>query len=475
MKFVRINAGTFTMGHKGELPDHIKSAKEFSGGRDVWLPSNGDYDEGPKHKVTITKPFYIGVTEVTNEQYEQFDRLHIHLRGKKAFSIDGDEAVVFISWHEAKAFCDWLSKKEGLPYRLPTEAEWEYVCRAEKTTHYSTGDTLPQVFIKNPDNSWYPNPVRGRGSKEVVPLHVGKTPPNPWGLYDMHGNVEEWCHDWYGPYDKSHQIDPVGRVDGDFKVTRGGSHGTFPYYLRSANRLGTVPEDKSWFIGFRIVLGRMPRTKRLPMPPPHMQVPTSRSLISKDLAISSKSRWIPTARSITGIIIVPLSSNVLTVTSWPSGTPRLPSGDAKWPSPQAGFVGPKTNGSRPRSSGTLPTVTAVLWLCGPTTKTQSIISTRFRLLRRGARWLSLCELPSTAVSRGRRPGSSCLNMIHVTRLWNPYFKPKRDISYCPVMRLRAAEAAPLYTLAATAAEPGPMQAAPLPVSTGRLLNSRTAV
>jgi len=101
----------------------------------------------------------MGITEVTNAQFEQFHRLHLHIRGKKAFSIDHDEAVVFVSWNEAKAFCDWLSQKEGLPYRLPSEAEWEYACRAGAATHYSTGDTLPQVFIKNPDNSWYPNPV----------------------------------------------------------------------------------------------------------------------------------------------------------------------------------------------------------------------------------------------------------------------------------------------------------------------------
>jgi hypothetical protein len=83
----------------------------------------------------------------------------------------------------------------------------------------------------------------------------------------MHGNVEEWCHDWYGPYKAKHQIDPVGRVDSDFKVTRGGSHATFAYYLRSGNRIGTVPEDKSWLIGFRIVLGQMPQTKSLPRAP----------------------------------------------------------------------------------------------------------------------------------------------------------------------------------------------------------------
>jgi hypothetical protein len=175
---------------------------------------------------------------------------------------------VFVSWNEAKAFCDWLSRKEGLAYRLPTEAEWEYACRAGTTTHFWTGDALPDGFIKNPDNSWYPSPARGRGRAEVVGLHVGKTSPNRWGLCDMHGNVEEWCGDWYGPYEACEQTDPVGRVDSDFKVTRGGSHGTFPYYLRSANRLGTLPEDKSWFIGLRVVLGEMPGTRPLPSLPP---------------------------------------------------------------------------------------------------------------------------------------------------------------------------------------------------------------
>jgi formylglycine-generating enzyme required for sulfatase activity len=269
MKFIRIEPGTFIMGWDGsKLPEQITTATEFSGNRKVHIPENGDYDEPPTHKVTITKPFYMGVYEVTNREYEFFDPLHIYARGKKGFSIDHDEAVVFVNWHEAKAFCDWLSEKEGLAYRLPTEAEWEYTCRAGTTTQFSTGDVLPDEFIKNPDNSWYPSPVRGRGRQEVVPLHVGKTAPNPWGLYDMHGNVEEWCYDWYGRYEAGNQLDPVGRADGDFKVTRGGSHGTFAYYLRSANRLGTLPEDKSWFIGFRVVLGEMPDTDPLSLVPP---------------------------------------------------------------------------------------------------------------------------------------------------------------------------------------------------------------
>ena len=270
MKFLRLETGTFRMGYEGEapLPQAILGATEHSG-RDIHLDAHGqrgDFDEHPAHDVTISRPFYMGVYEVTNQQYEQFEALHLHLRGKRGFSIDNDEAVVFVSWREANAFCAWLSKKEGLPYRLPTEAEWEYACRAGTTTPYSTGSVLPAAYVKNPDNSWYPCPWRGRGREEVVPLHVGKTSPNPWGLHDLHGNVEEWCHDWYGPYSEAPQTDPVGRVDGDFKVSRGGSHGTVAYYLRSANRMGTLPEDKHFLIGFRVVLGELPDTPPLERP-----------------------------------------------------------------------------------------------------------------------------------------------------------------------------------------------------------------
>lgn len=286
LEFVRIEPGTFVMGHdeKSELPEEVLDAREFGDGQRIWLPRNGDYDEHPAHEVTISKSFYMGVTEVTNRQYEEFDRLHAHLRGKNGFSIDNDEAVVFVSWHEANAFCEWLSEKEGLPYRLPTESEWEYACLAGTTTPFWTGETLPEEFIKNPDNSWYPCLPRSRGREEVVVLHVGKTPPNPWGLYDVHGNVEEWCYDWYGPYEGGGQTDPVGRGDGDFKVTRGGSHGTVAYYLRSANRLGTLPEDRSWLIGFRVVLGDLPKTPPLPPPAKPLYQQNVKQAIPRDVA-----------------------------------------------------------------------------------------------------------------------------------------------------------------------------------------------
>ncbi len=266
MKFVRIEPGRFGMGSSdATLPPEVLAPETTER---VWLRENGDFDERPAHNVTISKPFYMAVHEVTNQQYEQFNQLHAHLRGKFGYSIDGDEAVVFVGWQEATEFCNWLSQRDGYPYRLPTEAEWEYACRAGTTTTFSTGETLPEEFVKNPSSSWYPVPQRSRGRAEVVPLNVGKTTPNAWGLYDMHGNVEEWCQDWYGAYQADDQIDPVGRSEGDFKVTRGGSHSTFPFYLRSSNRLGTLPDDKSWYIGFRVILGEMPATPTVPKDPP---------------------------------------------------------------------------------------------------------------------------------------------------------------------------------------------------------------
>ncbi len=118
----------------------------------------------------------------------------------------------------------------------------------------------------------------------MVSLTVGQTPSNPWGLFDVHGNLEEWCHDWYGPYEAGPQTDPVGRVDGDFKVTRGGSHATIVYFLRSGNRMGTVPEDRHWLIGFRVVLGELPETEPLPVPPPELHQQDVSQEVPPDIA-----------------------------------------------------------------------------------------------------------------------------------------------------------------------------------------------
>jgi sulfatase modifying factor 1 len=244
IKFVRVEPGKFQMGQlKLPLPYEILP---HTGGRGDRMDSliYGDFDEKPTHEVEITRPFYMGVFEVTNFQYELFDPQHKRLRGKMGYSSDDDEAVVYISWYEAKAFCQWLIETEGLPYRLPTEAEWEYACRAGTTTNYYCGDVLPAEFRK-----------RARD------LHVGITPANPWGLYDMHGNVEEWCSDWYGPYPSAAQVDPVGYGDGDFRVTRGGHGG--PYIMRSANRMGALAETRNWVTGFRVVIGEPAGTEPL--------------------------------------------------------------------------------------------------------------------------------------------------------------------------------------------------------------------
>ena len=250
MKMVRIEAGAFMMGQEREADG--KSITLTYGDRHFM---GGELDEQPVHKVVISKPLYMSATEVTNAQYEQFDPKHRSFRGKHGLSSEDDEAVVYVSWHQARAFCKWLSEKEKRPYRLPTEAEWEYACRAGTTTRFNTGNTLPQAYQKVQKHKSRPDKVSTR---------VGLTPPNAWGLHDMHGNVEEWCYDWYGPYEPGEQTDPVGRKAGLWKVVRGGSHNVYLKSLRSANRMSTLPEDKHWLIGFRIVQGELAATEPLP-------------------------------------------------------------------------------------------------------------------------------------------------------------------------------------------------------------------
>lgn len=238
MELVQIPAGKFLMG-------------QALG--DAWQ-KGGEWDEVPVHEVTLSNPFWMGVTEVTNEQYEQFDPGHKKQRGVNGFSKAANDPVLQVSYEDALAFCKWLSEKEGKPYRLPTEAEWEYACRAGTTTPYSTGETLPEEYHRNQANF---DDHKTSHSKPVL-LGVGRSPANPWGLHDMHGNAEEWCLDWYGPYPEGAVVDPVGRAEGISRVTRGGSHNTDVYYLRSANRMSALPTERNYLIGFRVVQAPMP-------------------------------------------------------------------------------------------------------------------------------------------------------------------------------------------------------------------------
>jgi formylglycine-generating enzyme required for sulfatase activity len=244
MKMVRLLPGKFLMGYsKTPLPRELTL--------DLPYREEGDYDERPYHYVTITNSFYMSELEVTNEHFEQFDRNHSALRGKLGFSKDDDEAVIFVSWYDANSFSRWLSNVENETYRLPSEAEWEYVARSGGDTYFSTGDSVPAEYQKCQTNSWYP----GRAPPCPIPkLTTGQSPANAFGVKDMVGNVEEWTLDWYDWYQADNATDPRGPSSGHFKVTRGGSHSTDLYYLRSANRLGTLPEDNSWYIGFRVVM-----------------------------------------------------------------------------------------------------------------------------------------------------------------------------------------------------------------------------
>ena len=250
MKLVTVPAGAFVMGEGAEPP---KTMAEYA---------KRDYDESPAHRVTISKPFLMGAHEVTNAQFEQFDPAHKKFRGQDGVSKADTEPVTFVTWTQAVAFCDWLSKKEGKPYRLPTEAEWEYACRAGTTTPFATGEkiTAAQANIgETPDG------------KPLLTAKVGNYPANPWGLHDMHGNVLEWCLDWHGPYEAGEQTDPVGRSAGYARIARGWCFqktektlGFASKYWRSSNRSGFLPGDANRLTGFRVVQAEMPATKPLP-------------------------------------------------------------------------------------------------------------------------------------------------------------------------------------------------------------------
>lgn len=298
MHLVRIEPGTFTMGQDGPpLIDYLGPKRMGEMHKDS---GRTDFDEKPAHQVTITPPFLMGVTEVTVAQYRQFEP-GFKTSDPKAKPAD-DDAVSGVTWERAVAFCAWLSKKEGKPYRLPTEAEWEYACRAGTTTLFSTGDTLPDGHQKwfgdeNYRGVYFPAGLMpreydwradGKSSATALKqgeilglihpeeetraggagsLRVAQKTPNAWGLHDMHGNVAEWCLDWHGPYEGGAQTDPLGRADGDCRVFRGGFHSSMIRFLRSANRGSWVPNSASERIGFRIVQGDLPKGKLLPVAP----------------------------------------------------------------------------------------------------------------------------------------------------------------------------------------------------------------
>lgn len=231
MAFVPVPADTFLMGSP------------------VTEPARDD-DEGPVHRVIISHPFYIGRTEVTQAQWEAVMGTR-PWAGKRFVKSDADRPAVYVSWFDATEMAARLNAWAGAQvYRLPTEAEWEYACRAGSRGRWSFGDN-PEVMDQH---GWHTGNTWDVGLRAAQP--VATLQPNALGLYDMHGNVSEWVADWYGPdyYARSPLCDPAGPASGAARVFRGGYfHNDGVRRLRSANRMYYRPDATAASVGFRLV------------------------------------------------------------------------------------------------------------------------------------------------------------------------------------------------------------------------------
>jgi len=254
MEFVRLEAGEFTMGQ-----------------------AEREKDTGPAHRVRITRPFLMGAKEVTQAQWTEVMGTTIEQLRKANDGVGPDLPMYNVSWHDATEFCQRLSERENKvlahgQYRLPTEAEWEYACRAGTTTPFYTGETIRKDQA-NFDHNWIYEAGKGKdvfvgggldwGQMKVVA--VGSYPANPWGLYDMLGNVHEWCADWYDPdyYRRSPVEDPKGPDEVSIqdkaekeRVTRGFCFCNVPNNFRSWNRCHRGPNtrDSAHGAGFRVAV-----------------------------------------------------------------------------------------------------------------------------------------------------------------------------------------------------------------------------
>jgi len=285
MKLVEVPAGEFKMGNHESLEALAKVFPKYEARRFSMT------DEYPLHRVKITKAFYCGAHEVTRGQFKQFvedvafqteaesdgsggwgyskELGDFEGRNKKyswldpGFDQEDNHPVVNVTWNDAIAFCQWLGKKEDKKYRLPTEAEWEYACRAGTTGRYHFGDN-PEELLKvanmNDEKTahvfpkWSAYAIPGSDGYEFT-APVGKFLPNKFGLHDMHGNVWEWCSDWYGEdyYANSPAEDPKGPETGRVRIRRGGSWHSWGLYVRSAFRNWNTPQTRYVLVGFRVV------------------------------------------------------------------------------------------------------------------------------------------------------------------------------------------------------------------------------
>ena len=249
MELVNIPSGTFMMGSPETEQDR-------------WP------EEGPQHQVTITQPFYMGTYEVTIGQYlaylnaggdpsgvdfadgdcpvEAYGDSYRMKTSSGAFWGNLNQPMVEVSWSGARSFSQWLADRTGRAVTLPTEAQWEYACRAGSTTRFYYGDDADYSLLGK--YAWYV----GNSASQTHP--VGQKTPNAWGLYDMHGNVWEWCKDWYGSYASANVVDPHGPASGSYRVIRGGGWVNVARDCRSAKRGWNGPENTYDRFGFRVVV-----------------------------------------------------------------------------------------------------------------------------------------------------------------------------------------------------------------------------
>jgi formylglycine-generating enzyme required for sulfatase activity len=241
MEFVYIPPGTFMMGSPEN--EQRRSSNEVL------------------HQVTLTKGFYMQTLPVTVEQWKKFISVSEYAgNGNNAWGCSGignpnfsqgeHHPIVCVSWYEAQAFTQWLTEYEGKGfYRLPTEAEWEYVCRAGTQTAFANGHNTKSdgYDLSMEQMGWF---KKNSGDK-IQP--VGQKQPNSWGVFDMHGNVWEWCQDWCGNYPNQSVKDPNGPDKGDDRIIRGGYWDNDAHYCRSAARGDGISENRVGCIGFRLL------------------------------------------------------------------------------------------------------------------------------------------------------------------------------------------------------------------------------
>jgi uncharacterized protein (TIGR02996 family) len=206
----------------------------------------GRCDDEDQHQVTLTKGFFLGVTPVTQAQWQA-------LMGSNPSHFKGDDRPVeTVSWDNCQEFCTKLTQRERHPYRLPTEAQWEYACRAGTTTPFYFGATLSTDQANYHPDHVYSGAKKGLYREQTTP--VGSFPANAWGLCDLHGNVAEWCSDWLGRYPSGDTKDPQGAVSGRKRVLRGGSWYDPSSSCRSADRRSLWPDRGDELGGCRLVL-----------------------------------------------------------------------------------------------------------------------------------------------------------------------------------------------------------------------------